>query len=88
MRYNGQTFNFYGRKFRQCNVTTAEKAFNEGKAICMLQCNLLPYNVWERPMLIERERTHTDNFQFLVSEFMYYNCDTERGRYPVYFIEI
>lgn len=49
-------------------------------------------NPWQSPYSTSKERTEGNawtercTFDDIVNEFAYYNCDNERGRYPIFFI--
>lgn len=64
----------------------ARKLWGEGKNFIMVSCKLRPefgINVnsasWKQ----------LKDFDKLVNEFSYYNCgDSERGRYPAFYVEL
>ena len=43
--------------------------------------------MWQGPFMINK-RDSDISFENKVNYFTYYNCDNERGKYPVFFIEI
>ena len=64
----------------------ARKLFNEGKAFCIVPCNLRP----EHGLLINGgtyDRASWEDFEKFLNCFTYYNCDNERGRYPAYYTD-
>ena len=75
------------RNVKQCNVLTAEKAYNNGKIIWLHPCNLKLKNVWQEPYTFQKSETNQENFTSLVNSFKYYNCDSQRGRRVIFFIE-
>ena len=50
-------------------------------------------NHWQHPYKISKEQTEGNaftvgsTFKQMVNDFTYYNCDNERGKYPIFFIE-
>lgn len=63
----------------------ARKLFNAGKPFWITACNMRP----ECGLLIDPTR-YIDTFPTfdkLVNAFFFYSCDSERGRYPAYYVE-
>lgn len=91
MLYSGQiiTLSGSGKKVKQVNKTTARKAYDNGKTIYLQSCNMLINNMWQSPCPIKKEGDAWDRtFDQNVNEYQYYNCDAERGKYPLFFIEV
>ena len=61
----------------------AEARYKTGQTVYILPCNMHPENAWQRP--IDMNYPGRD-FHSVASEYSYYNCDGERGRYPAYYI--
>lgn len=66
------------------NKREARKLFDKGKPFYMCAHKLRPeYSVFIK----ENARDEVLNFDILVRQFKYYNCDYERGYYPAFYIE-
>ena len=87
LRYQGQNFDFYGKKVKQVNKIAAKKAYERGKTVYLLACNMRPNNMWQGPCMINK-RDSDISFENMVNYFTYYNCDNERGKYPIFFVEV
>lgn len=89
MRYKGETFTMYGKTVKQVNKSTAEKLFNQGETLFLLPCNMRVNNMWQSPCPMNKEQSSWgDTFKSMVNSFRYYNCDKERGLYPIFFAEV
>lgn len=80
------TSKVYGRRIRRINKTAARKAYNKGVMIFMQSCNMPLESMWQSACPITPDGT--TSFDSVVNAFQYYNCDSERGRYPHYYIEV
>lgn len=97
LRYNGQTFqmidcNGIPHNVKQVTAPMAKKAYEEGKTIWMHPCMMRVNNVWQSPMPTSKKRVEDNaftcgsTFENIVNDFRYYNCDNERGKYPIFFV--
>lgn len=89
MRYSGITFLLYdlngnGHKVRQATKSKAKKVYDNGGCIWLHPCDMRINNVWQSPY--PRDNSDGD-FEKVVSEYSYFNCNKESGRYPIFFIE-
>lgn len=75
-----------GRLYRRINKATARKVYDNGKTIFMQSCNIRFDSMWQSACPITPDGT--TSFDSVVNAFQYYNCDSERGRYPHYYIEV
>lgn len=74
---------------KQINVRTAKKLFEMGKNIFMQSSNMNFDNVWQKACEISKDRlTYNETFDTVCNAYMYYNCDSERGKYINYFVRI
>lgn len=73
------------KNVQRVNKTRAKSLFGKGVKIWLHPCCMKFDNVWQYPIGIENDGSET--FDQKVNGFMYYNCDSQRGRYPSYFIE-
>ena len=74
------------KTMKKINKSTARKLYNEGKEFWITACNMRP----ECGILIGSlsfEQMAGVSFDAMVNSFSYYNCDSERGRYPAYYVE-
>lgn len=89
MRYSGQILTMRDGKvkIKQVSKRTAQKVYDEGKTVYMQSCNM-PFNsFWQSPCPANKNNWEV-SFEQLVNEFMYYNCDSERGKYANFFVEV
>lgn len=74
------------KTMKKINKSTARKLYDEGKEFWITACNMRP----EYGILIGSlsfEQMAGVSFDAMVNSFSYYNCDSERGRYPAYYVE-
>lgn len=90
LRYSNETLSISGKKVKQVTIKVAEKAFNEGKQLWLHPCNMRINNPWQSPMPINKEKTFVGckSFTSVVEVYKNYNCDNERGKYPILFVEV
>ena len=95
MRYAGEiiTLKRNGKvvRVKQVNKTSARKHYDEGKTIYLLACNMRVNNQWQGLCLVNKSdvpEAFMQSFDSVVNDFKYYNCDLERGTYPIFFIEV
>lgn len=97
LRYKNNTFNMtdlegVSHKVMQVTSSKAKKAYESGKPIWLHPCNMRVNNAWQKPMPTSKKRiednafTDRCTFENVVNDFRYYNCDNERGRYPIFFV--
>lgn len=65
----------------------ARKLFNEGHELIIIPCNCSPNGVWLKGFRICKTNLENSDFDRLINEFEYYNCNSELGRYTHYYIE-
>jgi hypothetical protein len=74
---------------KQINVRTAKKLFEMGKNIFLQSSNINFDNVWQKACEISKDRlTYNETFDTVCNAYMYYNCDSERGKYINYFVRV
>ena len=66
---------------------TARKLFNEGHELIIIPCNCSPNGFWVKGFRICKTNLENSDFDRLINEFEYYNCNSELGRYTHYYIE-
>ena len=74
------TFNY-----TRINKPEARKLYNLGRPIVVLPCKANPNSPWFSNSTVSKESGR--DFNTLVNEFIYYNCNTsELGRYPAFYV--
>lgn len=67
------------------NKSEARKLYNLGRPIVVLPCKANPNSPWFSNSTVSKESGR--DFNTLVNEFIYYNCNTaELGRRPAFYI--
>ena len=74
--------------YRRLDKRVARRLYNEGKTIYMVPCNCSIYGIYtvvigENKYGYEEDR----RFDSVVNGFEFYCCNTELGKYPMYFIK-
>ncbi len=93
LRYSNVFLSIDGKKVKQVSINVAEKAYNEGKQLWLHPCNMKVNNTWQTPMPLCKSEIDNNaflvgsTFKAMVNDFKFYNCDNERGKYPIFFVE-
>ena len=66
---------------------TARKLFNNGHELIIIPCKCAPGRVWLTGFKICKNNLENADFDRLINEFEYYNCNSELGRYTHFYIE-
>ena len=61
---------------------TAKKLFSEGKRVFIQPSNYYPFGAWYNAMEIH------EDFDRVSTEYAWYNCDSERGYYPSFYVQV
>ena len=70
--------------YNRINKSEARKLYNLGRPITVLPCKANPNSPWFSNSMISKELGR--DFDALVNEFTYYNCNTsELGRRPAFY---
>lgn len=67
------------------NKPQAEELYDNGYTVFFHPCRMRLNNMWQSPYEAQRNKQRPEEFQTVNNEFIYYNCDNERGVYPSYF---
>lgn len=97
MRYEGKNIKMLDEKgnavsVKQVYKNTARKAYENGQNVWIYSCNLRLNSFWGTPYRMSKKEiennpfTSASDFDALVASYTYYNCDNERGKYPIFFI--
>lgn len=65
----------------------ARKLYNRGDSVYLLPCKVRLDNEWMRPFKINKESADNRDFEVIVNTFNYYNCNSELGMRPSFYIE-
>jgi hypothetical protein len=67
----------------------ARRLYEQGKTIYLQSCNMRFNTMWQSacPINISDKWSDADSFDGIVNDYVYYNCDHERGKYPNYFVK-
>lgn len=78
------------KQIKQINKTIAKKIFASGGTIYLLSSNLDFDNKVNRPQETNKDSQQYAGLEFdaIVNNYIAFNCDTIRGRYVNYFIEL
>ena len=60
----------------------ARKYYKSGFKVFVLPCNVGLNSSWISPTILPKSR----DFDNIMNEYMYYNCNSELGYYPSFFI--
>lgn len=78
---------YKGERVVRINKKVARQMYNDGKRIWLIPDMMRLDNAWQSPCPISKKDNGGDReFDVRVNEFVYYNCDKERGRGVKYFI--
>lgn len=76
------------KNMRQVRRDTAKKEYEKNVTIYLLASNMMFDSVWSNPCSINKERENWgENFDSICNSFRYYNCDAERGKRILFFVE-
>lgn len=77
------------KQVKQVNKTQAKKLYDENVTIYFKASNLRFDNLWSYPCPIKKERRMLgETFEIVCADFRYYNCDSYRGKYIQFFVEM
>ena len=72
--------------YTRINKREARKLYNLGRPITILPCKANPNSPWFSNSTVSKESADK-NFDALVNEFTFYNCNTsELGRRPAFYV--
>lgn len=91
MRYDYVYSHSLKKTLKQLTKTQARKQYENGATIYLLASNMTIDNPWQGLCPIHKDSgvaIMNPTFDNMVSDFKYYNCDNERGKYVQYFVAI
>lgn len=71
--------------FERITKAEAKKLYNSGKNISIVPCKAVPGSVWWAGFV---NNENGRNFENLINEFIYYNCNNQVGKYPAFYKEV
>jgi hypothetical protein len=77
--------NVTGKNMLQINKNKAERLFNQGITVYLIPCKVRVNNIWINLCPINKDN---ETFNNAINSYSYYNCISELGLYPHYFIEL
>lgn len=82
-----------GKTYQQINKSKARRLFDKGTEILFHPCKMRFNSVWQQPCVIHKGdfETHVSGvseFDSACNHFAHYNCDSERGTYIHFYVEI
>ena len=80
-----ESYNYKGEHHVRVNKTKARKMYNQGKQVYLIQDMMRLDNAWQSPCPIDNKNGR--DFDGIVNEFRFYNCDSERGQGVKYFVK-
>ena len=86
---NGSNMRINNNRLYSYNTCICERFVNErGETVYLLSCNMRPNNMWQSPCPVNKNKDVYDStFENVINDYRYYNCDNERGKYPIFFIK-
>ena len=71
---------------KKIRKNTARKLFNSGETLIITPCKCAPGGVWLTGFKICKNDFDYCDFDALINEFEYYNCNSELGKYTAFYI--
>ena len=76
------------KNMRQVRKDTAKREYEKFQTVYLLASNMMFDCVWSGLCPINKERENWgENFESICNSFSYYNCDGERGKRILFFVE-
>lgn len=75
------------KNVRQVRKDVAKKSFENFQTVYLMSSNMRLDNFWVHPCPINKNKGWERDFENILNEFSYYNCDSERGKYIHFFVE-
>lgn len=87
MRYKESFYSrIAGGCILQVSSPTARKAYEAGKTVYLLPANCHPDNsAWVSLCPVSKDYI-AESFKYVVNSYKHYNCCTELGKYPIFFV--
>lgn len=92
MIYKGESIKLGSELCEQVNRVKALRIYTEGGAVFFHPSNMRLHSMWSHPCRMQltdleniKGADRVKAFENLENSFLYYNCDSERGRYIHFF---
>lgn len=70
----------------QISARKAKKLYNKGCTIWLHPNKMKVRNPWQEPFNFQKESD--ESFDNIVNSFRYYNCDAQRGKRVIFFVQV
>ena len=80
------------KEFKKINKAQARKLYNNNVNVYILPCKVYPNynNAWIQPIKLNKEecidKNYENDFDKIINNFEFYNCNTNLGRYTSFYI--
>lgn len=64
----------------------AARLYSQGKRVYILPCKMNPSSPWACPAGVQRRPGSSRTLEEYATRYSAYNCNTELGRYPAYYV--
>ena len=71
-------------EMQQVSIRKARRVFNGGGMVWAIPCRMRFDNIFQQACPFDK--LLDDDFDKAVNTYRYYNCDSERGRYPRFYV--
>lgn len=80
---------YEGKIYRRVTRPTAFKLYEKGVTVLMTANKLPLDSIYFHPFILDFEHVQERSFSFhsYVAEFKFYNCNSEVGYYPAFYVE-
>ncbi len=87
---NRYSYTKNGFRFERIPKNKARAAYNNNLTVIFCPCNLRPGSAWGLEMDMNKANINCNNIEFekLLNEFEYYNCNNETGLYTSFYIPV
>lgn len=83
---NNNACTYKGKTYIRVNKVHARHLFNAGECLVITPSKVRPFNCWGLWGETEQNECEYGDFDTLVYEFEYYNCNSETGKYAAFWI--
>lgn len=80
------------KEFKKVNKTQARKLYNKNVNIYIVPCKVFPNysSIWIKPIKLNKEeyleKYYEIDFDKIINNFEFYNCNKDLGKYTSYYI--
>lgn len=84
---NHYTFTRNNRRYTRVSRAAALRAWMQGKEVDMIPCKLRAGAPWNPEAVFSDHEITPESFKRAENEAIFYNCNSETGRYLAFFVE-